>query len=93
MVKRIPPFEIGFSLCRAQNGKLVKGPLAKGSANEVSVPVHCPEGSKFEGLFHTHPGGVASPSPQDIKSAVEVGANVLCIMNDSSLRCFRIVTK
>ena len=86
----LPANEFGFSLCQAQDGKLVKGPTATGTPINVSIPVTCPAGSHFTGLFHSHPRGVAYPSPQDIDSALRVGAKILCIQSDQEMKCFRI---
>ena len=86
-----PRNELGFSLCRVgASGQLVAGPVATGDPVSVSIPVSCPTGSHFEGLFHTHPGGVAQPSQQDIRAAKQSGAANLCIQSDWTLACFRI---
>ena len=82
--------EVGFTLCRATGGKLVKGPTAMGTANKVMIPLQCPPGSRFEGFFHTHPGGVTVPSAMDIKSARANGAKVTCIQNERGIRCYRL---
>ena len=85
--QRLPPMETGFSLCRTRQGALVNGPEATGTPNRVEIPVSCPAGSQFTGLFHTHPSGVALPSATDIASARKVNAKVLCISSDSETRC------
>lgn len=87
----IPANEYGFAICRTPAGRLVQGPTAWGTPTSVSIPLGCPAGSTFLGLFHTHPGGTAYPSEQDLKSAVAVAARILCIESDKDgLRCFRI---
>lgn len=80
--------EVGWSICRFSDGKLTNGPVAEGTPFSVEIPVECPPGSELEGLFHTHPGGVAFPSDTDIRSAVRIGANTLCIDADGHLECY-----
>lgn len=87
--QKLPPNEFGFALCRTQTGKLVKGPTASGTPGNVTIPVDCPAGASFEGLFHTHPRGMAEPSPLDTASAEKVGARVLCIASDTETRCHK----
>ena len=82
--------EIGFTLCRARNGKLVRGPMASGTPMNVDIPLKCPSDSQMVGLFHTHPGGVPYPSDIDLKSAARVGVSNLCIDADGTLNCFRL---
>lgn len=80
--------EIGFSLCRdTGTGKIVHGPVREGTPTSVGIVMKCPVGSDFIGLAHTHPGGVATPSAQDWRSARNVDASVLCIDADGDLRC------
>lgn len=86
----LPPNEFGFSLCRDSSGKLVPGPVAHGGPFSVDVPLTCPGTSHFEGLFHTHPGGAAFPSPTDIRNGQAVGAKFLCVQNDQHMQCFRL---
>ena len=80
--------EIGFTLCRNDAGTLTHGPVARGTRENVNVPIRCPAGSTFEGIYHTHPGGVPLPSAQDIRAALEVGARTMCIQSDHKLNCF-----
>ena len=82
--------EIGFALCRARDGRLVPGPVAVGTPWSVEVPLSCPPGTRLEGIFHTHPGGVPHPSPQDVRSALQAGVRVLCIDADGVMRCWRV---
>ena len=82
--------EFGFSLCRTPAGGLVTGPMATGTHNRVEIPVACPAGSRFTGLYHTHPGGVALPSKTDTDSARKVGAKALCISSDTETRCQKV---
>lgn len=88
--RQVPPNEIGFVLCKTQAGKLTHGPVRMGTPNSVTYPIACPSGSAFIGSVHTHPGGVAKPSPQDIRGHVQVGAKVMCIKNDHEMKCFRV---
>ena len=88
---KLPVNEFGFVGCRAPNGGLIRGPVATGTPNSVSIPIDCPTGTVFELLFHSHPGGVSFPSRQDMESAVRVGAKTLCIVSErDGLKCFRI---
>ena len=83
--------EVGASICRTPTGGIVFGPQAEGTPMSVDVPIQCPAGSKFEGIFHTHPGGVPIPSPQDLRSGRSVNANILCIRvpDTGQTRCYR----
>lgn len=83
--------EIGASICQKPNGKIVFGPWAEGTPMSVNVPVSCPKGTKFHGIFHTHPGGVPLPSKTDLQSGERVGAQVLCINADGVVQCFERV--
>lgn len=85
--QRLPPVEIGFAMCKTPQGGLVAGPMSSGTHNRVEIPVSCPIGSRFTGLYHTHPGGVALPSRTDLDSARKVGAKALCISSDTETRC------
>jgi len=82
--------EIGAAICRYENGKLVYGPFSEGTHTRVDVKIACPKGSRFHGIFHTHPGGVAYPSDVDVASGKRVGAKVLCINSDTERRCFNV---
>lgn len=85
----LPPNEFGFALCRFSNGRLGSGPRVTGTPMNVNIPLACPQGSTFEGLFHTHPGGIALPSQTDRASAHRVGAKVLCISDDKQTLCHK----
>ena len=84
---KLPKNEFGFTLCRMKNGKLTRGPIATGTPVQVNIPVVCPPGSSLIGLLHSHPGGVAVPSPQDTRSAKQLGVKDMCIVDDHGLRC------
>ena len=83
--------EVGFALCRAQSGQLTRGPVAEGTPVGVNIPVSCPSGTRFVGLFHTHPGGVAAPSDKDLRAGQATGSRNLCILVPESgeLACYR----
>ena len=81
--------EIGASICGTPNGQIVFGPWSEGTPTSVKVNGTCPPGMTFLGIYHTHPGGVAQPSAQDIKSGLAVNAKHLCIEADGDLRCWR----
>ena len=82
--------EVGASVCRFPSGRLAFGPWSSGTPTSVNVSVECPPGARFESIYHTHPGGVAYPSAQDVASARKVGAQSLCINADGDLKCFRV---
>ena len=84
----MPRNEIGASICRRPNGTFVFGPFATGTPTSVNVPIKCPPGSRFHGIYHTHPGGVPIPSRQDIKSGQITGSKTLCINADGRVRCW-----
>ena len=82
--------EVGFTICKNPTGELAPGPLAVGDPYNVDIPVSCPAGSKLLGLHHTHPGGRAYPSKQDIRSARQLRVPYLTIDADGTLRTFRV---
>lgn len=81
--------EIGASICRRPNGSFVFGPFATGTPVSVNVPIKCPAGSTFHGIYHTHPGGVPIPSAQDLRSGRQTGSQVLCVNADGNMVCYR----
>ena len=82
--------EVGASICQKPNGQYVFGPKATGTPTSVNVPVSCPAGSKFVGIYHTHPGGIPVPSPMDLTSGRSVNAKLLCIKvpETGQTRCY-----
>jgi hypothetical protein len=87
---KLPANEMGFPVCQLPGGELTRGPVSWGSPTSVKIQLQCPGGSKFLGLSHTHPGGVAYPSAQDVRSAFESGAQALWIMSDNDFRTFPV---
>ena len=81
--------EIGAAVCRFPGGRLAFGPWARGTPTSVNVPLQCPPGATLSSIYHTHPGGVAYPSDQDVASARQAGVKSLCINADGDLKCFR----
>lgn len=81
--------EIGASICRRPNGTFVFGPFATGTPVSVNVPIKCPAGSDFYGIYHTHPGGVPIPSGRDIQSGIKTNSQVLCVNADGRIACVR----
>ena len=71
--------EVGASICRRPDGKMVLGPVSEGTPTSVNVLKFCPPGSIFEGLWHTHPNGAPIPSTQDLLSGIQADAKLLCI--------------
>ena len=49
----MPRNEVGASICRAPGGSFVFGPFAEGDPVSVQVPISCPKGTSFEGIYHT----------------------------------------
>ena len=88
---RLGQNEIGYALCQQPDGSYVNGPVAEGTPVSVNIPIRCPSGTKFVGLYHTHPGGVPYPSNTDIQSAARVRAAQLCIEvpETGQTNCFR----
>lgn len=84
--------ETGFALCRDRGGVLTFGPAATGDRYSVEIPVECPPGSEFFGLYHTHPGGTTAPSRADIESARMFGASALCVEvpETGDLQCYEM---
>lgn len=87
--------EIGFSMCRYPDGRLATGPVSEGTPMGVDIAIKCPPGSRFYGMLHTHPGGIAYPSETDINSGRRVGAETLCILvpETDELACYDPVTR
>jgi proteasome lid subunit RPN8/RPN11 len=71
--------EVGAMLCRRRDGSTVMGPRAQGTHDRVDVPYSCPPGSDPYGVWHTHPHGIAEPSPDDIRAATAFGLRRLCV--------------
>lgn len=90
--RTLPRNEYGFSLCRTRGGAIVAGPVATGTPTSVQIPVACPKGSTFFGLYHTHPGAgaVAYPSPTDVASGRRTGSKQLCIQSNRALNCYAL---
>ncbi len=83
--------EIGAAICQKRNGRFVFGPFSEGTPTSVNINAKCPPGSKFFGIYHTHPKGVALPSQTDLASGRRVGAKTLCINADGDLRCHNLL--
>jgi hypothetical protein len=71
--------EHGFAICQDAQGNTIAGTETKGHRYGVQIDVSCPTGFAATGLFHTHPGGTPTPSPQDIKEGCRLGIRHLCI--------------
>lgn len=71
--------EIGHTICERPNGEIVSGPVAEGGPVSVEIPLQCPAGSRYVGLWHTHPGGIPYPSSVDIRTAQLTRAEKMCI--------------
>lgn len=84
--------EIGFTVCRVPDGSLSHGPIAEGTPMSVNIDIECPPGDRPEAIFHTHPGGVAFPSPTDIRNTRKVGLRHLCIAvpETGELNCYKL---
>ena len=88
---RLPRNEFGFPVCAFPDGNLTNGPVSWGSPTSVEIQLACPSGTKFLGLAHSHPGGVAHPSDQDVKSGFDSNSEALWIMSDTDFRMFPLV--
>jgi proteasome lid subunit RPN8/RPN11 len=87
--------EVGSSICRTKAGKLVPGKMASGSMTHVDVELTCPPNTQFEGVWHTHPMGLAQPSEQDYEQARKLGVKKLCVTSTGhgvpdETRCYSI---
>lgn len=83
--------EIAVTICQAPSGQLCRGTEAIGSSPyNVQLRIGCPPGTVVKALHHSHPGGLAKPSPADILEAKRLGLNHLCIENDFELRCYKV---
>ena len=84
--------ETGFTICR--RGKdLISGCESTGDSHKhISMRICCPHGGKPVGSFHTHPGGEAIPSNQDIIESTRLGLELLCIgvPETKEARCYRL---
>lgn len=67
--------EHGFAIYEYPDGTLVRGPVTTGTWNAVSISIPDMPGAELEALWHTHPGGVPSPSSRDMSEARRVGAD------------------
>lgn len=91
LVQQLPPNEFGFPLCQLPDGTINRNVrVSHGTPTSVEVDSHCPPGSVYQGVYHTHPGGVDFPSRQDLRAAVQSGAKVMCIENDVKMSCYLI---
>ena len=70
--------EVGAVMCKMGNrkylGKKVQGKDKWG----VDVPLNC-GGGTVEGVWHTHPGGIAEPSEPDWRQAKQHNLKTMCI--------------
>lgn len=92
MGQRLPRNEFGFAVFKTPAGGFMAGPVSTGTPTSVDIAVACPEcppGSSFYALIHSHPGGVAFPSAQDIQSAMRLGNARQCILSDNDFQCFQ----
>ena len=78
--------ERGYTFCKGTRPR--KGPEVHGGPNSVGFPIACPRGSKPKALFHTHPGGSLSLSPQDIKTMNNTKLPV-CVRVGNKVKCYR----
>lgn len=82
--------ETGFAICDVGGGKLAKGRQVFGSHDRVNIPL-CETG-RTVGTWHTHPQGVAKPSPLDVSEAERLNFDFVCItVPDTRVtRCFPV---
>ena len=77
------------TLCLRGN-ELVWGTQAKGGSHSVTLNARCPEGSEVIGTWHSHPQGLAEPSPQDTIELKKAGHRFMCISSDEELACYKL---
>ena len=87
--------EVGSAMCRTQAGKVIPGKLTSGSLHSVDVELTCPPNTQLDGVWHTHPMGLAQPSEQDYEQARKFGVKKLCVTSTAphqkdQTRCYRI---
>jgi proteasome lid subunit RPN8/RPN11 len=88
--------EIGSAMCRARNGRILPGKFASGNLESVDVDLTtCPPNTILDGVWHTHPMGLAQPSKEDYDQARHFGIKKLCITatrpnQADETRCFRV---
>lgn len=82
--------EIGFAVCKTDDGRFVRGPVAEGTPLNVTIPLRCPPNSRIVGMVHTHPGGIPQPSEMDLAAAAKYNIANLCIAQpeDGVMNCF-----
>ena len=80
--------EIAKTICLC-DGKSFWGSEARGEPLSVRLRTSCPNGEQI-GLFHSHPGGTAEPSSQDINEMLRAKLPYLCILGEEALSCYRV---
>lgn len=79
--------EIGFPVCSCE-GDLERGRMSVGHRYGVNVTTTCEQGSPIC-IFHTHPGGIAEPSPADIRAGWDFHLPVcIGIPETGEVRCW-----
>jgi len=74
--------EIGFTLCKTKEGRIVPGNLCMGESCRIFLK-DCPKGQKIIGTFHTHP--VPSGRPNDVLSRGDILASF--VSKDEKVAC------
>lgn len=85
--------EWGFPVCEYPNGQLTHGRVTHGTPTSVQIDTgSCPTGTKFMGMAHSHPGGVAYPSDIDVNAMRRSGASKMCIVvpERDELACYTL---
>ena len=79
------------TICQLGN-ELLWGNQARGDSpiNVRLRPITCPGGGKPIGVWHSHPGGKAEPSLQDIAEMKRVGLPYMCISSDTEIACYKV---
>ena len=80
--------EYARTICM-RDGEVFWGSEAQGEPLSVSLHTNCPDG-KAIGVIHSHPGGTAEPSRQDIAEMLRARLSWLCVHGEDALRCYRV---
>ncbi|MCI0439847.1 MAG: Mov34/MPN/PAD-1 family protein [Chloroflexi bacterium] len=84
--------EIAATLCSDGRGGQIFGSQSQGrDPYQVTLNVSCPAGYRALSVIHTHPGGVAVPSVQDMREARRLGLEHICVgvPETGEVRCWK----
>lgn len=85
--------EVAKTICQ-RNGEIFWGSTASGSPWAVTLNIACPAGSRPIGVFHSHPGGKAVLSRQDVIELARAkrtqGIHYGCVAGKDKLECYKL---